>query len=136
MNWLAIFGFHSHTRIEVGNGSRLDESLEHPIVFVERFWKWRDSLYVVAFRILDDSKTATEVVESCFRKACARPPKFASDGAFGSWLMRILLDHALRARAERRQAGIAMRPCVPTKPRATASKLEFTDQFWCLETTL
>ena len=25
-----------------------ENSLEHPIVFMERFWKWRDSLYVVA----------------------------------------------------------------------------------------
>ena len=114
-----------------------ENSLEHPIVFMERFWKWRDSLYVVAWRVLGDSRAAAEVVEVCFRKTRQRPPEFESDGAFGSWLLRILVDEALRARAERRRARKAMRQQrFPKMSKTMASKLESTDEFWCLETTL
>ena len=105
-----------------------ENSLEHPIVFVERFWKWR---------VLGDSRAAAEVVEVCFRKASQRPPRFESDGAFGSWLLRISVDEALRARAERRRTGKALRQQrFPKMSKTMASKLESTDEFWCLETTL
>jgi DNA-directed RNA polymerase specialized sigma24 family protein len=84
-----------------GLGVCADDFLEHPIVFVERFWKWRDSLFLVAHRVLGDWKAATEVVEACFRRACSEPPKFASEGEFGSWLLRILIDESLQERQRR-----------------------------------
>jgi len=134
MSVLELFAFaHKNKQGELWS----ENSLEHPIVFVERFWKWRDSLYVVAWRVLGDSRAAAEVVEVCFRKTSHRPPRFESDGAFGSWLLRILVDEALRARAERRRASKAMRQQrFPKMSKTMASKLECTDESWCLETPL
>ncbi|HTP69188.1 MAG TPA: sigma factor [Dongiaceae bacterium] len=137
MNWLALFALHSQTPHERTGEAALDQSLEHPVVFVERFWKWRDSLYVVSLRMLREPQTATDVVEACFRRACAKPPKFESDGAFGSWLLRILIDEALRARGEKRRAGKAKRQqSFPNLSETIAAKLEFTDEFWCLDTAV
>jgi len=137
MNWLAAFGFDLRNSNDAENGSLQEASLEHPIVFVERFWKWRDSLYVVACRVLRDPSAATDVVERCFRKASPRPPKFASDGAFGSWLLRILLDEAKRELTARRPAaGITRQQSFPTMPPAITGKMECMDEFWCLDTAL
>ncbi|PWU09190.1 MAG: hypothetical protein C5B47_03715 [Verrucomicrobia bacterium] len=137
MNWLALFGLHSQNPAEVTGDKGLDELVEHPIVFVERFWKWRDSLYVVALRMLHDPHDATQVVEACFRRACPKPPKFSSDGAFGSWLLRLLIDEAVKARAERRRASkLKRQQYFASLPQAAHSKSEFRDEFWCLETAL
>ena len=134
MNWLASVAWHSKSKKDGERESRREDSLEDPVVFVERFSKWRDSLFVVACRVLGDSEAATQVVEQCFRKACPEPPKFGSDGAFGSWLLRVLLDEALKARAARQQAGKGTRhklfPKLPEKltgvsrPRNGSSKPE------------
>jgi DNA-directed RNA polymerase specialized sigma24 family protein len=135
MNWLAALALHSEFERDDWHKSCPEASLEHPIVFVERFWKWRNSLFLVACRILGDSNSATEVVEVCFRKACRKPPKFESDGAFGSWLLRVLIDEALQARVARQRAGNVMRhKLLPKMPRAMTCKLKFMDEFWCLET--
>lgn len=137
MNWLAAFGFHFANNNDAESVSLPETSLEHPIVFVERFWKWRDSLYVVACRVLGDPSAATDVVERCFRRASPTPPRFHSDGAFGSWLLRVLLDEAMRELAARRHAARVMRQQhFPRMPQAMTAKLEFMDEFWCLDTTL
>ena len=75
------------------------ESLqEHPMVFEERFRRCRDSLYFIACRVLGSAKAATQAVENCFLKASRNPPRFESDGAFGSWMLRILIDETLLIR--------------------------------------
>jgi hypothetical protein len=68
---------------------------EHPLIFEDCFWLWRNSLLQIAHSLLGDPKMAIEVVESCFIRASHNPPRFDSDGAFGSWILRILIDEAL-----------------------------------------
>ncbi len=63
--------------------------------FEERFWLWRGSLFFIAYRVLGDARVATEAVENCFLTASRNAPRFASDGAFGSWILRILIDEAV-----------------------------------------
>ena len=111
-----------------------DDFLEHPIIFVERFWKWRDSLFLVAHRVLGDWKAATEAVEACFHRTCSEPPKFASEGEFGSWLLRILIDESLQER--RRRA--ANYHCYQTLKEGTrpGGNLRRLDDFWCLDTSV
>ncbi|HTZ32416.1 MAG TPA: sigma factor [Methylomirabilota bacterium] len=113
-----------------------DDFLEHPIVFVERFWKWRESLFLVAHRVLGDRKAATDAVELCFRRSCANPPKFVSDGAFGSWVLRIVIDESLQERRRRRWAPKGH--CHQTLTRVTGREemLRQLDDFWCLDTSL
>jgi DNA-directed RNA polymerase specialized sigma24 family protein len=135
MNLLELFPWKSKN--EGRESLCADESLEHPIVFVERFWQWRDSLFVVACRVLGDAKAATDTVEACFRNACQRPPKFQSDGAFGSWLLRVLLDEAFQARGRRRFVPKGFCPqSVVTKAGKGIVARPWVDDFWCLETTV
>jgi DNA-directed RNA polymerase specialized sigma24 family protein len=81
---------------------------ERPILFEERFWQWRDSLLFIAYRILGDTRSAAEAVENCFLTASRNPSKFASDGAFGSWILRILIDEVVLIRLHQKsRAAIA-----------------------------
>jgi len=133
MNLLELFPLNPKKR---GVREMCTDDFEHPIVFVERFWRWRDSLFVVASRILRDPKAATCAVEACFRRACQNPPKFTSDGEFGSWVLRLLVDEALQARRCRRWApkGYGHQAFAPRG--ALVSQRPWLDDFWCLETTV
>ena len=61
----------------------------------ERLQRWRPSLHLVACRILPDPEMAAYAVENCLRKATRNPPRLGSRGAFGSWIMRLLISEAL-----------------------------------------
>ena len=63
--------------------------------FDERFSHCRKTLHFVAFRILGDSEKAAYAVENCRVKALRNLPRFEGRGAFGSWLLRLLIDEAL-----------------------------------------
>ena len=133
MSLLDLFPLNSSNEGELCPNS----SLEHPMVFVERFWRWRDSLYLVAYRVLDGRTAATEAVESCFRRTCREPSKFESDGQFGSWLLRILLDEALQARRRRKWGHNRHYHQAFAKASAQRTGLRhWLDDFWCLETTI
>jgi DNA-directed RNA polymerase specialized sigma24 family protein len=51
--------------------------------------------------VLRSCEGAVEEVERCFLKACGDPQEFEYEGAFRSWLVRILIDEALLILAER-----------------------------------
>lgn len=51
-------------------------------------------LYFVACRILNCPEEAEEAVKNCLRSASQNPPDCGSEGAFKSWLVRILIDEA------------------------------------------
>jgi len=57
---------------------------------------YRGLLYFVASRVLEDRQGAEEAVENCLLAAIRNPPTFDSEGAFRSWLIRILIDEALQ----------------------------------------
>jgi len=63
--------------------------------FDTQFSQSRGLLYFIANRVLDDSEEAEEAVQNCLLTAIRNPLKFESEGAFRSWLVRILIDEAL-----------------------------------------
>jgi len=73
----------------------LSISQEETPVFDTQFSRWRGLLYFIACRVLDDRDEAEEAVQNCLLSATAHPPTFESQGAFRSWLLRILIDEAL-----------------------------------------
>jgi len=83
-----------------------ETSKETLMSFEERFWLWRDSLFFIAYRVLGDAKLATEAVENCFLTASRNAPTFASDGAFGSWILRILIDEAVLTHCDQKNRAI------------------------------
>ena len=77
-------------------------------VFETRFARCHETLHFLACRVLGSPERAHEVVENCRITASRNPPTFEYEGAFRSWLVRILIDEALvilRQRNERYGAG-------------------------------
>jgi len=68
---------------------------EHIKVFDARFSRCRGLLHFMACRVLGSNEGAEDAVKGCWRRASRNPPKFAYEGAFRSWLLRILIDEAL-----------------------------------------
>jgi len=64
-------------------------------VFEVRFSRCHKMLRVLACRVLGSSEQAPQVVENCKITASRNPPAFEYEGAFRSWLVRILIDEAL-----------------------------------------
>lgn len=62
--------------------------------FELRFSRNRRLLYFIARRILNHPQEAQEAIKNCLRTASHNPPNCGSEGAFKSWLVRILIDEA------------------------------------------
>jgi len=76
---------------------------ENPRDFEAQFSRCRCLLHFVACRVLRSCEGADEAVERCFLTACGDPQEFAYEGAFRSWLVRILIDEALLILVERKR---------------------------------
>lgn len=68
---------------------------EHPAVFAARFSRCRPLLRFIACCVLNDTQRAEVAIESCWLTASRNPPRFEYEGAFRSWLLRVLIDEAL-----------------------------------------
>ena len=75
---------------------------ERPKEFDARFSRCYGLLHFIARRILGSSEGAEEAIEHCRVRASQNPLEFEQEGAFRSWLLRILMDEALAARRRRR----------------------------------
>jgi DNA-directed RNA polymerase specialized sigma24 family protein len=72
--------------------NRLDED---PAGFHTRFWRCHRLLHFIAYRVLGSSERADDAIENCRSRASRNPPRFEYEGAFRSWLVRVLIDEAL-----------------------------------------
>ena len=68
-----------------------------------RFARCRGLLHFVACRVLGGSEGADRAVENCFLTAARNPQQFEYEGAFRSWLARIVIDEALAIVRERKR---------------------------------
>jgi len=75
---------------------------ERSTEFDARFYRYHGLLHFVACRVLEDSEGVEEAIENCRVKASRNPPDFTQEGAFRSWLVRILIDEALAVRRRSR----------------------------------
>ena len=71
---------------------------EDPVLFEKRLSRCSPLLHFLAGRILDSHEEVEEAVESCRATASRNPPRFEYEGAFRSWLVRVLIDEALAIR--------------------------------------
>jgi RNA polymerase sigma factor (sigma-70 family) len=71
---------------------RLDED---PAVFRTRFRRCHRLLHFIACRVLGSSERVDDAIENCWVRASRNPPRFDYEGAFRSWLVRVLIDEAL-----------------------------------------
>ena len=77
---------------------------ERDIAFMERFWRCNSLLHFLAYRILGTHEGAGNAVENCRIVASRNPPVFEYEGAFRSWVARILIDEALAIMRQRNAA--------------------------------
>lgn len=63
-------------------------------VFDQWFARCRGLLYFTACRVLGSPDGADLAVRNCWLTASCDPPRFDREGAFRSWLVRILIDEA------------------------------------------
>ena len=83
-------------RLHISESIRTSNDLRRrSAVFEARFSRCRDMLHFLACRVLGSPERADDVVENCKITASQNPPTFEYEGAFRSWLVRILIDEAL-----------------------------------------
>lgn len=72
------------------------------------FSRCRNSLYFLAWGALENVEEAEEAMENCYRKASSQPKRFTSDGEFGSWMMRLLINEIVLVANRRMPEASAM----------------------------
>ena len=77
---------------------------ERDTAFMERFWRCNSLLHFLAYRILGTHEGAGNAVENCRIVASRNSPGFEYEGAFRSWVARILIDEALAILRQRNAA--------------------------------
>jgi hypothetical protein len=89
---------------------------EEPTVFAARFSRCFRLLHFIACRVLGGAERAHDVIEHCWVTASRNPPRFEYEGAFRSWLVRVLIDEALVILSnEPKSAGKNVPLLVPTE---------------------
>ena len=71
---------------------------EQSTIFSKRFLRSYGLLRFIACHVLGDEDKALVAIQNCRQAASHNPPHFESEGAFRSWLVRILIDEALAIR--------------------------------------
>ena len=79
----------------LSNNGLVKSKQEHLAVFAQRFSRSYRLLHFLACRVLGDHDRAPLAVQNCWRTASRNPPHFEYEGAFRSWLIRVLIDEAL-----------------------------------------
>jgi asparagine synthase (glutamine-hydrolysing) len=103
-----------------------DESSSRPSDFESRFSKNRKLIAFVARRLLDNHADAENAVKKCFKTASRNPPVLANDGAFRSWILRMVIDEALLILSDKADAASAN--LLPDRmPSAETPCLVFTE---------
>ena len=70
--------------------------------FEGRFSRCRNSLYFLAWGALGNVRETEGAMENCHRKACRQPQRFTSDGEFGSWMIRLLINEIVLVANQRK----------------------------------
>jgi DNA-directed RNA polymerase specialized sigma24 family protein len=77
---------------------------EDLVVFTARSSRCHGLLHFIACRVLSDTKGARDAVQNCWLTASRHSPKFEHEGAFRSWLLRIVIDDALAIRRMKKES--------------------------------
>ena len=80
---------------------------EQSVIFVRRFLRSYRLLNFIARRVLGDEDSALVAILNCWRAASRNPPHFEYEGAFRSWLVRVLIDEALAILRESQRERVA-----------------------------
>jgi DNA-directed RNA polymerase specialized sigma24 family protein len=68
---------------------------EDSVAFEVRFRRCYAGLRLIACRVLSTPEWVEQAVGNCWYTASRYCPRFETEGAFRSWLLRVLIDEAL-----------------------------------------
>ena len=88
------------------NSSFVKSEEEQSAIFVRRFLRSYRLLNFIACRVLGDEDRALVAIQNCWRTASRNPPHFEYEGAFRSWLVRVLIDEAIAILRESKESGM------------------------------
>jgi len=80
---------------------------EPSAIFARRFLRSYRLLNFIACRLLGNEERVPIAVQNCWRTASRNPPHFEYEGAFRSWLVRVLIDETLAILHESQGEGDA-----------------------------
>src|ERR1700731_5282721 len=100
---------HQRERSSMKRNEELLYLESDPKIFEDRFARCRQLLHFLAARILGSQDEAEDAVRKCRAAASRNLPSFESEGAFRSWLARILIDEAC-ALLRRKQFSLMRSP--------------------------
>jgi DNA-directed RNA polymerase specialized sigma24 family protein len=80
---------------EAGETNVISKNQELKEEFEGRFSRCRNSLYFLAWGALGTVGEAEEALENSYRKARRNARRFNSDGEFGSWMIRMLINEVV-----------------------------------------
>lgn len=86
---------------------------ENRVAFNVNFRRCYRMLHFIACRVLGNPDRAKKAVENCWHTASRYSPRFEYEGAFRSWLLRVLLDEALTLLRESQQTAQPKVSCEP-----------------------
>ena len=110
-------GVNTNLRLHTSENILMPNGLQQQsAVFEVRFLRCHKMLYFLACRVLGSSEQVHEIVENSKITASRNPPAFEYEGAFRSWLVRILIDEAI---ATVRQRESNMTTSEKSRPNAT-----------------
>jgi hypothetical protein len=93
-----LFASRTNARLDLRSGnedeprSNSQGKLEPLDVLLSRY---RRVLLLVAHRVLGNREEAEDAVQNCLQTVSNRVPRFDNEGAFRSWLVRVLIDEAV-----------------------------------------
>jgi DNA-directed RNA polymerase specialized sigma24 family protein len=85
------------------------------------FSRSREILRFLASRVLGSAEQAEVAVYNCWLTASQDPPAFEREGAFRSWLARVLITEAVAMLRETRDDVFQRRPETHSAPAASAA---------------
>jgi len=118
---------HSEESIRRRKNRFVESEPAEPQTFAERFSRSYRLLYFIACRVLGDEENAPIAIRNCWRIASRNPPRFEYDGAFRSWLVRVLIDEALamlRESQNAREAAAAVLSAVSLSDKTVDQGIE------------
>jgi len=92
--------------LKVAESPKCRQSPEHAQGFAYRFSRYRPLLYSLACRVLGGPENAKDAIERCWLMGSCNPPQFEYEGAFRSWLARILIQEALAILRKNREPNV------------------------------
>jgi DNA-directed RNA polymerase specialized sigma24 family protein len=89
------------SKVETTSGPIFERPMPRPSptrepseIFDEWFSRCHGPLHFTACRVLGGAEGADLAVQNCWLTASRNPPSFDREGAFRSWLLRVLIDEA------------------------------------------